>query len=186
MVPLPSASTCQSSSWRARKTSLYNHNTQCAFAGPPQASLIMSCNSASVGFWPSERITVPSSFLVETLGASLFKYYIKISPALVVMVPSPSLSNREKASLNSAICSWSTAHAKNLQKSWQTKKSTPSSAATRQPPCSLASNTQMIVNRSRQSFQKVKSEHVTSKELALSSVNWSAIVSNERMTRASN
>merc|ERR1712151_801609 len=45
----------------------------------------MSCSSASVGFWPSERITVPSS--------------------LVVMVPSPSLSNKEKASLNSAICS---------------------------------------------------------------------------------
>eukprot|EP00439_Symbiodinium_sp_Y106_P021889 s7146_g2.t1 len=45
----------------------------------------MSCNSASVGFWPRERITVPISF--------------------VVMVPSPSLSNREKASLNSAICS---------------------------------------------------------------------------------
>lgn len=44
-------------------------------------SLIMSCSSASVGFWPSDRITVPSS--------------------LVVMVPSPSLSNKEKASLNS-------------------------------------------------------------------------------------
>ena len=38
-----------------------------------------------VGFWPRLRITVPSSF--------------------VVIVPSPSLSNREKASLNSAICS---------------------------------------------------------------------------------
>merc|ERR1719335_477341 len=35
----------------------------------------MSCSSASVGFWPKERITVPSS--------------------LVVMVPSPSLSKRE-------------------------------------------------------------------------------------------
>merc|ERR1719231_1780944 len=57
MVPLPSAST----------------------------SLIISWSSASVGFWPKERMTVPSS--------------------LVVMVPSPSLSNREKASLNSAICS---------------------------------------------------------------------------------
>merc|ERR1719272_2390002 len=45
----------------------------------------MSWSSASVGFWPRERMTVPSS--------------------LVVMVPSPSLSNREKASLNSAICS---------------------------------------------------------------------------------
>lgn len=42
----------------------------------------MSCSSASVGFWPSDLMTVPSS--------------------LVVMVPSPSLSNKEKASLNSA------------------------------------------------------------------------------------
>lgn len=41
----------------------------------------MSCSSASVGFWPSDLMTVPSS--------------------LVVMVPSPSLSNKEKASLNS-------------------------------------------------------------------------------------
>ena len=48
-------------------------------------SLIMSWSSASVGFCPSERMTVPSS--------------------LVVMVPSPSLSNSENASLNSAICS---------------------------------------------------------------------------------
>lgn len=45
----------------------------------------MSCNSASVGFCPSDLMTVPNS--------------------LVVMVPSPSLSNSEKASLNSAICS---------------------------------------------------------------------------------
>ena len=48
-------------------------------------SLIMSCSSASVGFCPSDLMTVPNS--------------------LVVMVPSPSLSNNEKASLNSAICS---------------------------------------------------------------------------------
>lgn len=48
-------------------------------------SFIMSCNSASVGFWPNDRITVPNSF--------------------VVIVPSPSLSNSENASLNSAICS---------------------------------------------------------------------------------
>lgn len=41
----------------------------------------MSCSSASVGFWPSDLMTVPSS--------------------LVVIVPSPSLSNKEKASLNS-------------------------------------------------------------------------------------
>ena len=45
------------------------------------ASLIMSWSSASEGFWPSERMTVASS--------------------LCVMVPSPSLSNIEKASLNS-------------------------------------------------------------------------------------
>jgi len=48
-------------------------------------SLIMSCSSASVGFCPRDLMTVPNS--------------------LVVMVPSPSLSNSEKASLNSAICS---------------------------------------------------------------------------------
>merc|ERR1711931_466073 len=41
----------------------------------------MSWSSASVGFWPRLRITVPSS--------------------LVVMVPSPSLSKSENASLNS-------------------------------------------------------------------------------------
>ena len=48
-------------------------------------SLIISYNSASVGFYPSDLMTVPNS--------------------LVVMVPSPSLSKREKASLNSAIYS---------------------------------------------------------------------------------
>ncbi|KAG5460825.1 MAG: hypothetical protein BJ554DRAFT_7079 [Olpidium bornovanus] len=48
-------------------------------------SLIISCSSASVGFWPRDRMTVPSSF--------------------VVMVPSPSLSNSENASLTSAISS---------------------------------------------------------------------------------
>ena len=45
-------------------------------------SLIISCNSASVGFCPRLLMTVPSSF--------------------VVMVPSPSLSKSENASLNSA------------------------------------------------------------------------------------
>merc|ERR1711884_11155 len=45
----------------------------------------MSCNSASVGFWPKDRITVANSF--------------------VVIVPSPSLSKSSKASLNSLICS---------------------------------------------------------------------------------
>ena len=44
-------------------------------------SLIMSWSSASVGFCPRLLMTVPSS--------------------LVVMVPSPSLSKSEKASLNS-------------------------------------------------------------------------------------
>merc|ERR1712123_193791 len=48
-------------------------------------SLIMSWSSASVGFCPRDLITVPNS--------------------LVVIVPSPSLSNKENASLNSAICS---------------------------------------------------------------------------------
>jgi len=60
--------------------SVYNAITN---APSPSAStsLIMSCSSASVGFWPSDLITVPSSF--------------------VVMVPSPSLSNSRNASLNS-------------------------------------------------------------------------------------
>ena len=49
-------------------------------------SLIISCNSASVGFWPRDRMTVPSS--------------------LVVTVPSPSLSNSENASLNSGNTDW--------------------------------------------------------------------------------
>lgn len=44
-------------------------------------SLIMSCNSGSVGLQPSDLITVPNSALD--------------------IVPSPSLSNRLKASLNS-------------------------------------------------------------------------------------
>jgi hypothetical protein len=48
-------------------------------------SLIISYSSASVGFWPRALITVPSS--------------------LVVIMLSPSLSHKEKASLNSAICS---------------------------------------------------------------------------------
>ena len=50
---------------------------------PPSAStsFIISCNSASVGFCPRDLITVPNSF--------------------VVIVPSPSLSNKLKASLNS-------------------------------------------------------------------------------------
>lgn len=52
------------------------------FSPSASTSLIMSWSSASVGFCPRERITVPSS--------------------LVVMVPSPSLSNSENASLNSA------------------------------------------------------------------------------------
>ena len=59
--------------------------TMAKFAFIPSAStsLIISCNSASVGFCPSDLMTVPSS--------------------LVVIVPSPSLSNRLKASLNSGI-----------------------------------------------------------------------------------
>ena len=67
-----------------------------------QTSLIISCNSASVGFWPKERITVPSSF--------------------VVMVPSPSLSKREKASLNSAICSSAATQHKNVWNQYQPEK----------------------------------------------------------------
>ena len=48
-------------------------------------SLIISYNSASVGIYPKQRITVPSY--------------------LVVIVSLPSLSKRENASLNSAIYS---------------------------------------------------------------------------------
>nr|AAK97378.1 unknown [Giardia intestinalis] len=48
--------------------------------------LIISARSASVGFCPRERITVPSS--------------------AVVMFPSPFLSKRLKASLNSSRVSW--------------------------------------------------------------------------------
>jgi hypothetical protein len=48
-------------------------------------SLTMSLSSASVGRWPSERMTTPSS--------------------VDVIRPSPSLSNRLNASWNSAICS---------------------------------------------------------------------------------
>lgn len=44
-------------------------------------SLTMSWRSASVGFWPRDLITVPSS--------------------LLLIVPSPSLSNKLNASLNS-------------------------------------------------------------------------------------
>ena len=46
----------------------------------------MSWSSIAVGFWPKDRITVPNS--------------------IVVMVPLPSLSYKEKVSFNSAICSW--------------------------------------------------------------------------------
>jgi len=61
----------------------YLHTTLKNDKPSASTSLIMSCNSASVGFCPSDLITVPSS--------------------LVVIVPSPSLSNSENASLNSAI-----------------------------------------------------------------------------------
>ena len=64
------------------------------------SSFIMSWSSASVGFWPKDRITVPNSF--------------------VVMVPSPSLSNKEKASLNSAICS-SVSWSAMAQEAWESR-----------------------------------------------------------------
>ena len=58
------------------------HGNVCDYSLPSAStSLIMSCSSASVGFCPRDLITVPNS--------------------LVVMVPSPSLSNRLNASLNS-------------------------------------------------------------------------------------
>ena len=35
-----------------------------------RTSLIMSCSSASVGFWPSDRITVPNSLVVTVPATS--------------------------------------------------------------------------------------------------------------------
>ena len=64
-----------------RKCVVNKFKSQIEFSPSASTSLIMSCSSASVGFWPRERMTVPSS--------------------LVVMVPSPSLSKSENASLNS-------------------------------------------------------------------------------------
>lgn len=40
-------------------------------------SLIMSCNSDSEGFWPSERITVPSSLVVIwPVVAKIHQYHV--------------------------------------------------------------------------------------------------------------
>ena len=58
-------------------------------------SLIMSCSSASVGFWPSDRMTIPSS--------------------LDEIWPSPFLSNNENASLNSVNRSY-------VSTSWRTSQ----------------------------------------------------------------
>ncbi|KAG5463703.1 MAG: hypothetical protein BJ554DRAFT_4818, partial [Olpidium bornovanus] len=94
MKPLPSLSktlkaslisSSESTSFILRAIKDRNSGKSIAPLPSASTSLIMSCSSASVGFWPKERITVPSS--------------------LVVTVPSPSLSNSEKASLNSLICS---------------------------------------------------------------------------------
>ena len=87
-------------------------------------SLIMSCNSDSLGFWPSERITVPSSFVViwprEVIGRvsrcdchclALIRHTISIfilGPIISgrqVSVGKGLLTKREKASLNSETCS---------------------------------------------------------------------------------
>lgn len=54
----------------------------CLYKLSASSSRIMSCSSASVGFWPRDLKTSPSSF--------------------VVIVPSPSLSSSENAALNSA------------------------------------------------------------------------------------
>ncbi len=85
MVPFPSASTCavrrvrsqchatpigrardnataQPRTRRGRWAAVSRPAVRCQVRG--RASLIMSCSSASVGFWPNERITVPSSFVV--------------------------------------------------------------------------------------------------------------------------
>lgn len=73
IVPLPAIKGSNASLPRKEQGSGYSPSAS--------TSLIMSCNSDSVGFCPSDRITVPSS--------------------LVVIFPSPFLSNREKASRNS-------------------------------------------------------------------------------------
>ena len=78
-------------------------------------SFIISCSSASVGFWPRERITVASSWTNKCAQPTKQKIQsIKLCSfaTLVVMVPSPSLSNRENASRYSEI--WDTEV--NLQK----------------------------------------------------------------------
>lgn len=93
----------------------------------------MSWSSASVGFWPRERITVPSSF--------------------VVMVPSPSLSNREKASLNSAK---------------QKDKEADNSSRTSHTHCSQE---HAGVNEKKKAH---KHEHINSLPAICSSVSWSA------------
>merc|ERR1712210_229646 len=94
MKPLPSLSNTRNASRISSSLSvsfiflaIMVRNSGKSMVPLPSAStsLIMSCSSASVGFCPRDLITVPNS--------------------LVVMVPSPSLSKREKASLNSAICS---------------------------------------------------------------------------------
>ncbi|ETW07635.1 hypothetical protein H310_02105 [Aphanomyces invadans] len=94
MKPLPSLSntlnaskisSSESVSFILRAIMVKNSGKSIVPLPSASTSLIMSWSSASVGFWPKERMTVPNS--------------------LVVMVPSPSLSNKENASLNSAICS---------------------------------------------------------------------------------
>lgn len=83
MVPLPLWTRNQNLvTSKTRTAFLFRISLRFGFSPSASTSLIMSWSSASVGFWPRERITVPSS--------------------LVVMVPSPSLSNSENASLNSA------------------------------------------------------------------------------------
>lgn len=65
-------------------------------------SFIMSCSSPSVGFWPSDRITVPNSTICKSISLQLqSKIQLNQKIPFVVMVPSESRSNNEKASLNS-------------------------------------------------------------------------------------
>jgi len=66
---------------KTRPVSQARTQTRCVYKPSASASLIMSCNSTSVGFRPSDLITSPNSF--------------------AVMVPSPSLSNKLNATFNS-------------------------------------------------------------------------------------
>lgn len=79
----------------------------------------MSVSSASVGFCPRDLMTVPSSLVVMVPRVKSNTSYVGtgrvsrlcqicqhiIDKTKLICIPSPSLSNKLKASLNSATCS---------------------------------------------------------------------------------